>query len=117
MGGALAIHTAYHVQPELRGCFALSSFLNDDSIVFESLRTKSLGQRHADLLMMHGDRDTLVLPAWGRTSFGALKTLGVSGDFVMVRNAMHELKQRELLDVQEWLLRMLPFDETVVNKL
>lgn len=116
MGGALAIHTAYHVHPELRGCFALSSFLNDDSIVFESLRTKSLGQKHADLLMMHGDKDSLVLPDWGRTTFDSLKTLGVNGEFVIVRNALHELKQRELLQVRDYINKLLP-DESLVNKL
>lgn len=116
MGGALAIHTAFHVHPEIRGCFALSSFLNDDSIVFESLRTKSLGQKHADLLMMHGDRDTLVLPEWGRTTFDSLKALGVNGEFEIVRNAMHELKQREMLQVRDWIIDLLP-DENIVNKL
>lgn len=117
MGGALAMHTAYHIQPKLRGCFALSSFLNTDSIVYESLRAKSKSPKPADLLMMHGDMDSLVAPEWGLSTFGALKSLGVPADFEMVPNAKHELKQSELLRVRDWILEMLPFEERYVDKL
>lgn len=55
MGGALALHTALHVNRELAGVFTCSSFLNDDSLVFESLRSNQ--QPLPKLLMYHGDRD------------------------------------------------------------
>lgn len=55
MGGALALHTALHVNRELAGVFTCSSFLNDDSLVFESLRSSQ--QPLPKLLMYHGDRD------------------------------------------------------------
>lgn len=119
MGGALALHTAYHVQPTVRACFALSAFLNNDSIVYESLRTKAgvVPPPHAPLLMMHGGRDTLVRPDWGRRSFEALQKLGVDGDFVVVKNAMHELKTQQLLQLQEWIGKMLPAEDGGASEL
>jgi len=35
MGGCLALHLAYRYRPTVAGCFAMSSFLNKDSIVYE----------------------------------------------------------------------------------
>lgn len=35
MGGAMALHVGYRVATKLAGVFALSSFLNDHSEVFE----------------------------------------------------------------------------------
>lgn len=38
MGGALALHTAYRWESNLAGVFAFSSFLNDNSVVYEELK-------------------------------------------------------------------------------
>ena len=55
MGGCLALHTAYHLNSSVGGVFALSSFLNNKSIVYESLeRTKSTAL--PPLRMFHGER-------------------------------------------------------------
>lgn len=35
MGGGMAFHMAYRYQREVAGCFALSSFLNNDSVVYK----------------------------------------------------------------------------------
>lgn len=35
MGGALALHLAYRYKTGIAGCFAMSSFLNKGSIVYE----------------------------------------------------------------------------------
>ena len=35
MGGALAMHLAYRFCPSVAGVFALSSFLNEDSVVYK----------------------------------------------------------------------------------
>lgn len=55
MGGALALHTGYHLNQNLAGVFAMSSFLNQNSIVYDSIKntqTRTLPK----LLMFHGDR-------------------------------------------------------------
>lgn len=109
MGGALAFHVAYHLRPEIRASFALSSFLNDESIVNGSLAAAGrAGTKHADLLMFHGDRDTMVHLDWGRKTFDALRKYGINGEFVVTRNAMHELKKSQMLRLQEWIGKLLP---------
>lgn len=127
MGGALALHSAYHVNQQLAGCFACSSFLNDGSIVYESLRErqneltkggKSENLELPKLIMFHGDRDSLVPLVWGRQTYDELKALGVSGDFHSLKNTLHELKVKELHELQEWILKILPPIETdLANKL
>uniref|UniRef100_A0A1L8DYZ4 palmitoyl-protein hydrolase n=1 Tax=Nyssomyia neivai TaxID=330878 RepID=A0A1L8DYZ4_9DIPT len=120
MGGALALHTGYHVNQGLAGVFAISSFLNKGSIVYDSLANPSSTTPKVlpPLLMFHGERDTLVPLKWGNESFRNLQELGVKGTFIPVRNTMHELKKSELLQLQEWILTILPPIETdLTNKL
>lgn len=38
MGGTLALHLAYRYKTSLAGCIAMSSFLNDNSSVYEVYR-------------------------------------------------------------------------------
>ncbi|XP_055903048.1 lysophospholipase-like protein 1 [Eupeodes corollae] len=109
MGGALALHTAYHLNTDLAGVFACSSFLNRDSIVYDSLknRTKS-GTDLPELKMFHGSRDSLVPLKWGEESFEELTKLEVKGEFSVLKNTLHELKKREILDIQDWISTKLP---------
>lgn len=63
-------------------------------------------------------RDTLVPPAWGRKTFDELKMRGVKGDFVSLRNTMHELKKVEMLELEKWLQDILPpLENDLHNKL
>lgn len=55
MGGALAMHTGYHLNQNLGGVFAMSAFLNKHSIVLESLESSSTTQL-PNLRMFHGGR-------------------------------------------------------------
>lgn len=114
MGGALALHTGYHVNTDVAGVFACSAFLNKDSIVYESLKTKPHGKL-PELLMFHGERDTLVRPDWGMSTFNKLQEMGVSGEFVTLKNTLHELKTRELVQIQEFITKILPPIESDIN--
>lgn len=119
MGGALALHTGYHIETDVAGVFACSSFLNRRSIVYDSLanRKKSDGKL-PDLLMFHGDRDSLVPAIWGQKTFTELQTLGIDAKYVSVKNTFHELKTSELLELQEWILNKLPpLENDLLNKL
>lgn len=98
MGGALALHTAYRFCPGLKGAFALSSFLNNGTQLLKQM--KSLD---TPLYMAHGDRDTLVPLSWGKKSFDDLTKAGVKGEFVVLKNTMHEIKKKEILDLLEWI--------------
>ncbi|CAD7089069.1 unnamed protein product [Hermetia illucens] len=119
MGGALAMHIGYHVNTEIAGVFACSSFLNRGSIVYDSLANrKSPNSPLPELLMFHGDRDSLVPAEWGEETFNELKKLGVNGDFHLLKNAMHELKAKQMMQLQEWINRILPeYSSGVENKL
>jgi len=55
MGGCLALHTGYHLQTDIGGIFAFSSFLNKNSIVYDSLENRT-SQRLPPLRMFHGDK-------------------------------------------------------------
>ncbi|XP_037828557.1 lysophospholipase-like protein 1 [Lucilia sericata] len=109
MGGALAMHAGYHLNNKLGGVFACSSFLNRNSIVYESLKNSSKDNNVLpELKMFHGGRDTLVPIEWGKESFDNLSKLEVKGTFTPLKNTLHELKKQELLDLQEWILQKLP---------
>lgn len=63
-------------------------------------------------------RDTLVPPEWGRRAFEELTKRGVEGDFTSLKNTLHELKKSELLELEKWLLEILPpLDGDLQNKL
>lgn len=109
MGGALAMHTAYHLNTQLGSAFALSSFLNRDSIVYDTLKSRNFPESALpELRMFHGGRDTLVPIEWGQETFDKLLKLGVKGSFTPLKNTLHELKTQELLDLEEWILKKLP---------
>lgn len=55
MGGCLAMHTGYHLNQSLGGVFALSAFLNSNSIVYESLDANKSTEL-PKLKMFHGAR-------------------------------------------------------------
>lgn len=103
MGGALSLHSAYRFLPGLAGAFALSSFLNSDSIVYKSLQSTE-----TPLFMCHGDKDTLVPMTWGHTTFETLTKLGVKGEFHPIKNTLHELKRSELRLLLEWINKIIP---------
>lgn len=106
MGGALALHIAYRFINGLGGAFALSSFLNNNSAVYDVLK-QTKNNVHPPLYMCHGDRDTMVPSVWGEETFKNLTSLGVNGEFVSVRNCLHEMKKRELEDLLKWIDKVI----------
>lgn len=118
MGGALALHTGYHLRNDLGGVFACSSFLNRDSIVYESLGQRLASDSNfSELRMYHGARDTLVPLDWGKETYEKLSKLGVNGNFTTLDNALHELKKQQILDIRDWILKKVPTLAEIQNKL
>ena len=106
MGGALAMHIGLRHLPNVAGIFALSSFLSYTSSIY---RLPKQPNGFPPLLMCHGDRDTLVPHEWGEHTYKTLTTqLGVKGEFHTITNALHELKKKEIIKLQEWLNKQLP---------
>lgn len=55
MGGCLAMHTGFHLNTNLGGVFTLSAFLNNNSVVYDSLDAKA-SHELPKLRSFHGDR-------------------------------------------------------------
>ncbi|XP_031833670.2 lysophospholipase-like protein 1 [Nomia melanderi] len=106
MGGVLSMHLAYRYKRSLAGCTAMSSFLNKNSVVYESLRANS--GRTPPFLQYHGTEDELVPLKWGEETYANLKELGVSGRFIELNGADHELVESEVKSFRDWILGILP---------
>ncbi|XP_077195775.1 lysophospholipase-like protein 1 isoform X2 [Paroedura picta] len=106
MGGGMAMHLAYRRHQDVAGVFALSSFLNKNSAVYQAL-TKNERER-PELFQCHGTDDELVLHSWGEETNQMLKSLGVPTTFLSIPNLYHELNKSELEKLQAWILKKLP---------
>ncbi|KAH8376824.1 hypothetical protein KR093_001528 [Drosophila rubida] len=105
MGGALALHTGYHLNTSVGGVFAHSAFLNRESIVYDSLANET---DPPELCMLHGTNDQMVEFDWGRETYDALSELGVNGSFTVLPDVEHELTESSMRDVEQWILEKLP---------
>ncbi|XP_004626997.1 lysophospholipase-like protein 1 [Octodon degus] len=106
MGGCMALHLAYRSHRDVAGVFALSSFLNKASAVYQALQ-KSDGV-FPELFQCHGTADELVLHSWGEETNSLLKSLGVNTKFHSFPNVYHELCKTELQQLKSWILTKLP---------
>ncbi|XP_015126651.1 lysophospholipase-like protein 1 [Diachasma alloeum] len=107
MGGALAMHFAYRFKRSLAGCVAMSSFLNDNSVVYEELKDED-NTGTPPLLQFHGLADAMVPFQWGEKTHKILKELGVAGEFVQLPGVEHEIVKTEVVRLTEWLAKVLP---------
>ncbi|XP_041418482.1 lysophospholipase-like protein 1 isoform X3 [Xenopus laevis] len=106
MGGAMAMHLAYRYHKDVAGVFALSSFLNNGSILYQAL--KEAKSSLPELFQCHGVADKLVLHKWGEETNNTLKSLGVNTLFHSFPNLYHELNLAELEQLRSWILQKLP---------
>ncbi|XP_075720715.1 lysophospholipase-like protein 1 isoform X2 [Rhinoderma darwinii] len=106
MGGAMAMHLAYRYHRDVAGVFALSSFLNENSVVYKELEGTS--QSLPELFQCHGQADELVSHQWGEKTCTRLKGLGVTSFFHSFPNLCHELSLQELEQLRSWILKKLP---------
>ncbi|KAJ6666922.1 hypothetical protein lerEdw1_018924 [Lerista edwardsae] len=109
MGGGMAMHLAYRYHQDVAGVFALSSFLNKNSAVYQALKKNET--ELPELFQCHGTADELVLYSWGEETNKTLESLGVTTTFLTFSNLHHELNKDELEKLQAWLLKKLPVDQ------
>jgi len=106
MGGAMALHVGYRYKTDLAGVFTLSSFINNDSVLYKHLESKRSKEEKLvvpPLFMCHGERDDLVKISWGEDTFNRLTSLGVTAEFHRFPNMLHELKKKELEMLYSWI--------------
>ncbi|EHB00239.1 Lysophospholipase-like protein 1 [Heterocephalus glaber] len=106
MGGCMAMHLAYRNHQDVAGVFALSSFLNKASAVYQALQ--KMDGVLPELFQCHGMADELVLHSWGEETNSMLKCLGVNTKFYSFPNVYHELSKTELETLKYWILKKLP---------
>ncbi|PNJ11328.1 LYPLAL1 isoform 1 [Pongo abelii] len=106
MGGSMAMHLAYRNHQDVAGVFALSSFLNKASAVYQALQ-KSNGVL-PELFQCHGTADELVLHSWAEETNSMLKSLGVTTKLHSFPDVYHELSKTELDILKLWILTKLP---------
>lgn len=106
MGGAMSFHLGYRYFQQLAGIFAISAFINDESVIFEHLKKQS--ENTPVLFQWHGARDDLVPLEWGQETFNTLQNLGIKGEFHIGKNALHELKRECLIKLHSWIKDKVP---------
>lgn len=56
--------------------------------------------------------------SWGQNTYEELKKRKIQGDFIPMKNTLHELKKHEMMDLEKWFTELLPPLETdLQNKL
>ncbi|XP_002732983.1 lysophospholipase-like protein 1 [Saccoglossus kowalevskii] len=106
MGGTMALHLGYRLHRDLAGVFAFSSFLNENSYVYQKLKENP--GISPPLLQCHGTEDPLVLPAWGKATQKELKKLGVSCQYHVFKHMFHEMNKEEILLLKDFIEKYLP---------
>ncbi|XP_039507182.1 lysophospholipase-like protein 1, partial [Pimephales promelas] len=106
MGGAMALHLVSRYQPDVAGIFALSSFLNKDSVVYQAVENAT--QRPLpELLQCHGTADELVFHSWGKETNSLLEKAGLNTSFHSFPDLNHQLCRQELELLRSWILKKL----------
>ncbi|XP_046890315.1 lysophospholipase-like protein 1 [Hypomesus transpacificus] len=111
MGGAMALHLACRHHPDVAGVFALSSFLNKDSVVYQAVQERAgVGRCVPELFQCHGSADQLVLPRWGKDTARLLQGAGLPSSFHSFPGLHHQLAPAEMELLRSWVLSKLPLD-------
>lgn len=109
-GGAVVLHTAYvKWQGTLGGVLALSTY----APTFSAERELSASQQRTPALCLHGQYDTVVQNAMGRTAYEHLKHWGVNAGW-QEYPMEHEVLPEEIRDIGTWLIQRLSGSTTSV---
>ncbi|XP_033102988.1 lysophospholipase-like protein 1 isoform X2 [Anneissia japonica] len=106
MGGSMALHVAYSQHTSIAGVFTLSSFLNQESLVYKALQAHS--GPIPPLFACHGNADELVLYDWGKSTVETLQEHNVQTEFHTIPGLSHELHKGVLQQLKAWILKVLP---------
>ncbi|KAM9805710.1 lysophospholipase-like protein 1 [Syngnathus typhle] len=109
MGGAMALHLACRHHPDIAGVYALSSFLNKDSVAFQAVDERVRAEHYLpELLQCHGTNDELVPHQWGDDTSMLLQKAGMKTTFHSLPGLYHQLSLPEMELLKAWILQKLP---------
>ncbi|XP_022090623.1 lysophospholipase-like protein 1 isoform X2 [Acanthaster planci] len=107
MGGGMAMHLAYRFHHDAAGVFALSSFLNEDSVVYKVMTSKAC---LPPLFACQGLRDNLVLSDWSKETVRQLSDRGALCEYHTFPKLYHEMNAQELHMLTDWIKKQVPDD-------
>lgn len=108
MGGCMALHLGYRFHRQVAGVLAMSSFLSNDSVVYQALKESEKGSHFPQLRHFHGEMDDLVEYSWGKETYTQLTSLGVPGEFVTLPGLYHSINSTIAQSVRDWIVELLP---------
>lgn len=111
-GGNIAVHAAIEaLRGEIAGCMGLSTFLD---ITKENNVPDAV--KKMPIALFHGTGDTVVPFQIGKLSCETLKSKGMNVEFKEYPGMGHTASMEELMDVKQFLLKVLPEKETPLAK-
>ena len=106
-GGAMAIFSGITASKKLGGIVGLSCYLLMHDKFLQSIPDGN-PNKDTPIFMGHGDRDPLVLPAWGQETRDVLVKEGWKVDLKMYRGLQHSADPDEIDDVEKYLNQQIP---------
>lgn len=113
MGGGMALQFAARSERQIGAVFAMSSYLCQDSWVWTQMSTAGDRERGGNALlrspifMAHGDDDDFVSTQWGEDTAMRLRQGGADVQFHRVPGLGHEMNQKELGALFDFLLEKI----------
>lgn len=106
-GGAVSIFSGLTAKVKLAGVVALSAYLLLSNQFPTYLPTPNVN-KETPVFMGHGDSDTVVNTVIGKKTHEVLNGLGYNVEFKLYRNLEHSASPEEILDVENFLIQVLP---------
>lgn len=102
-GGVMALHTALYYPKRLAGILALSTFLAEGERLAAG---KAEANEQIPILMCHGQQDTVLPMALGKSSLANLKSAGYAVEWREYPMG-HEVCREEIQEISRWLQMVL----------
>ena len=105
-GGVMAFHTGLYYPKRLAGILALSTFVAEGEKLASA---KAEANEQIPILMCHGQQDTVLPMALGKTSLSSLKSAGYAVEWREYPMG-HEVCMEEIQEISCWLQSVLKSD-------
>lgn len=99
MGGHLAIHSVYRNELKINKCFAISSYLINKSLVYNS----DMKNKDVPLLLCHGNLDQVVPKEWSGICHKQLQKKNINSSLQIYKGLGHEIRSDVIKDVFQWI--------------
>ena len=105
MGGHMAIHSVYNHNLKVSKCFAISSFLINQSQVYKSIEESKENRCKVPLYLAHGDHDTIVPLSWTNVLLQRFQVNNINSSLTVYKGLGHEIRSDVLQDIFSWSIK------------